>query len=217
MQKASLKQRAYEIIKDKIINCEYLPNTFLNESILAEITEASRTPIREALNKLEQENLVVILPKKGIMVSELSINDINMIYQTRQLIETHVVKLYGDKIDKIELLNLRKELQMQMLKRQENDMPLKEIYRIDNDLHMLFINKSGNRYYKQIMEQIYSQNQRLRALAGVKVEKRLEETHKEHVDIIDYLLDDKIEEAVKAMAVHLENSKKATFASFMTL
>ncbi|MDF2878381.1 MAG: hypothetical protein K0S30_1477 [Clostridia bacterium] len=217
MQKASLKQRAYEIIKDKIINCEYLPNTFLNESILAEITEASRTPIREALNKLEQENLVVILPKKGIMVSELSINDINMIYQTRQLIETHVVKLYGDKIDKIELLNLRQELQMQMLKRQENNMPLKEIYRIDNDLHMLFINKSGNRYYKQIMEQIYSQNQRLRALAGVKVEKRLEETHKEHVDIIDYLLDDKIEEAVKAMAVHLENSKKATFASFMTL
>jgi DNA-binding GntR family transcriptional regulator len=217
VQKASLKQRAYEIIKDKIINCEYLPNTFLNESILAEITEASRTPIREALNKLEQENLVVILPKKGIMVSELSINDINMIYQTRQLIETHVVKLYGDKIDKIELLNLRQELQMQMLKRQENNMPLKEIYRIDNDLHMLFINKSGNRYYKQIMEQIYSQNQRLRALAGVKVEKRLEETHKEHVDIIDYLLDDKIEEAVKAMAVHLENSKKATFASFMTL
>lgn len=51
----NLKELAYETIKQKIIYCEYRPNTFLSESLLMKEIDASRTPIREALNKLEQE------------------------------------------------------------------------------------------------------------------------------------------------------------------
>ena len=64
MQKESLKNKAYNLIKTKIVNCEYPPNSFLNETLLMDEIGSSRTPIREALSKLEQENLVRILPKK---------------------------------------------------------------------------------------------------------------------------------------------------------
>ena len=49
MKKETLKQHAYNIIKDKIINCEYAPSALLNEEMLKEDVQASRTPIRDAL------------------------------------------------------------------------------------------------------------------------------------------------------------------------
>ena len=58
MAKESLKNKAYNLIKSKIIHCEYAPGTFLNESTLMSEIGSSRTPIREALSKLEQEDLV---------------------------------------------------------------------------------------------------------------------------------------------------------------
>lgn len=60
----NLKELAYETSKQKIIQYEYRPNTFLRESLLMKEIDASRTPIREALNKLEQEGFITILPKK---------------------------------------------------------------------------------------------------------------------------------------------------------
>ena len=60
----NLKNKAYQLIKERIMTCEYGPNSFLNEADLIQEIDASRTPIREALNKLEQEGLVQIIPKK---------------------------------------------------------------------------------------------------------------------------------------------------------
>ena len=68
--KLSLKLQAYQYLKTKILNCEYRPNEFLNEQKLcAEMGNISRTPMRDALGRLEQEGLITILPKKGLMVS----------------------------------------------------------------------------------------------------------------------------------------------------
>ena len=66
--KLSLKLQAYQYLKTKILNCEYRPNEFLNEQKLcAEMGNISRTPMRDALGRLEQEGLITILPKKGLM------------------------------------------------------------------------------------------------------------------------------------------------------
>ena len=67
MSKVSLKQQAYTTIKNKILTCEYLPNSFLNEDLLCEELQVSRTPVRDALGRLEQENLIKIMPKKGFL------------------------------------------------------------------------------------------------------------------------------------------------------
>ena len=75
--KLSLKLQAYQYLKTKILNCEYRPNEFLNEQKLcAEMGNISRTPMRDALGRLEQEGLITILPKKGLMVSGITEDDI---------------------------------------------------------------------------------------------------------------------------------------------
>ena len=83
MGKLSLKQLAYNSIKEKILKCEYMPNSFLNEDLLCEEFKVSRTPIRDALSRLEQEHLIKILPKKGFFVAPLSIGEINLTFETR--------------------------------------------------------------------------------------------------------------------------------------
>ena len=97
-EKKSLKQQAYDEIKRKIVTCEYAPNTLLNEELLREELHVSRTPIRDALSRLEQKGLITILPKKGIMVSSLSINDINMVFEVRMMYEPYALLHYGSRI-----------------------------------------------------------------------------------------------------------------------
>ena len=72
MSKESLKQIAYNTIKNKILTCDYKPNAFLNEDIICADLKMSRTPVRDALSRIEQENLIKIFPKKGFLVSSFS-------------------------------------------------------------------------------------------------------------------------------------------------
>ena len=71
MPKINLKTLAYNAIRQKIVTCEYAPGTFLNEEFLTEDLNLSRTPVRDALGRLEQEGLIQIRPKRGIMVTGL--------------------------------------------------------------------------------------------------------------------------------------------------
>ena len=86
--KLSLKLQAYQYLKTKILNCEYRPNEFLNEQKLcAEMGNISRTPMRDALGRLEQEGLITILPKKGLMVSGITEEDVHSMFEMRLLVE----------------------------------------------------------------------------------------------------------------------------------
>ena len=77
--KLSLKLQAYQYLKTKILNCEYRPNEFLNEQKLcAEMGNISRTPMRDALGRLEQEGLITILPKSANSTNIIS----NVIHYT---------------------------------------------------------------------------------------------------------------------------------------
>ncbi|MEG2678136.1 MAG: GntR family transcriptional regulator, partial [Oscillospiraceae bacterium] len=73
MRESNLKEKAYAKIKENIISLAYAPGEFLNETQLSEEIGVSRTPVREALNHLEKENLVRVIPKRGVMVSEINI------------------------------------------------------------------------------------------------------------------------------------------------
>ena len=65
MPTSDLKTFAYTSIKEKLLHCDYEPGSVLNETALCQELKISRTPIREALNRLSQENLIQVLPKKG--------------------------------------------------------------------------------------------------------------------------------------------------------
>lgn len=205
MAKDSLKEKAYQMIKTNIISCAYEPGAFLNETELMEMVGTSRTPIREALNKLEQENLVKIIAKKCIIVSELAVHDVGDIYQVRVLIEPQMILLWGKDISKKKLSQYIEDLKQAQYKTERN-----EKYALDDTLHTMILDVCQNNYLIQMMKHLQDQNYRIRVMAG-STDARLSQSVDEHIIITDLLLADDYTEAANAMLVHLENAKKAAF------
>ena len=207
----SLKRKAYDIIKENIVTCRYAPGDFLNEAQLMEEIGTSRTPIREALSKLEQERFVRIVSKKGVMVSELTLKEIGDVYQVRLMLEPQIVRQWGTSIPiegledcRKRLLNYRPEMDM----RQRNE--------LDDCLHRLIIDSCPNIYFQQWMTHIYCQNQRIRVISG-QLDQLMEENNESHLRIAERLLISDYQGAADLLYSHLEQSKEKTFSCLLKI
>lgn len=210
MPKTNLKTLAYNAIREKIVTCEFAPGTFLNEEILTDALGLSRTPIRDALGRLEQEGLVEIKPKRGIMVTPLTINDINMIFEVRNLYEPYILLNYGSLLstDRLkEFYNIFFQTNADSEYFQNNDY----FYNLDSDFHLMIVECCPNAYIRSNYDRIRTQNARFRYMTGNISNNRMEDTFREHLDIIRPCLQKNWKEAAEMMVRHLEESKKATF------
>jgi len=214
----SLKQQAYAIIKSKIVNCEYAPNMLLNEELLCKEINASRTPIRDALSRLEQENLVTLLPKKGILVSPMTVNEINTIYETRILLEPYILAAYGTRITQ-EIFQRMQTIVTGIHVDPEKCTPenIKQYYKLDNEYHHIIVNLSENKYLIQCYENMFNHNLRLRILGGNQLPQRFLETQQEHLQIHDEIVRRNYVQAAEVLKQHLLSSKDASFKILMNM
>jgi DNA-binding GntR family transcriptional regulator len=88
-----LSDKAYQLIRHKIITLELPPLTSIDEQALMENLQLGRTPIREALQRLAAEDLVFFAPRRGIFVSEISITDLQKIFEARMVLEGFCARL----------------------------------------------------------------------------------------------------------------------------
>ncbi|CAK7017816.1 MAG: HTH-type transcriptional repressor RspR [Desulfovibrio sp.] len=207
MGKTTLQQTAYELLKKRITSCEFPPGMFLNTVELQDVFGFSRTPIREALAKLEQDNLVDFYPQKGFVVSSVGLSTISAIYETRSLIEPHIVANYGHLVPKEELERMG-GLFKSALAQETPSMALHIGH--DDEFHALLRAACPNIYLVQVLENISSQAQRVRILSGYAGGK-LKRLCLEHMDIIDAMLSQNFSLAGKKMAVHLAKARKNAF------
>lgn len=207
----NLKELAYETIKQKIIQCEYRPNTFLSESLLMKEIDASRTPIREALNKLEQEGFITILPKKGVMVTSLTLSEVNMAFDARILLEPYILENFMNYMD-MEKLKEIKEHFTELLKASVDP---DDFGRLDDRFHRIITSACTNKYLNISLSHVFDQSMRIRLLAGIHIWERHKEAAAEHIEIIDAILQDKKETAKDALHYHLTASKTAAVQSLL--
>lgn len=205
MSKSNLKQQAYQSIRTKIMNCEYPPGMLLNENIILEEFSGSRTPIRDALGRLEQERLVTILPKKGILVAGLSLHDLGSIYETRLLIEPQALLHYGNTLPESLYLEHFEFFNDIAATRSSID----QTYQIDDSFHIALINATNNPYLIQLYELVSVQTHRSRILSGKLSGGRLDESRREHLDILVACLKGDWITAADNLRIHLNNSKTA--------
>lgn len=208
MKKSTLQQKAYELIKARIINCEYKPGEFLNTLALQDDFGFSRTPIREALGRLEQEKLVKFYHKKGFVVSNISLETMTTIYETRLLIEPYIVSNYGDLVDK-KALERMCGIFSAGVKCKDNDVPLYTGY--DDEFHHLIRSVCPNIYLVQVLSNIDAQSQRARIIAGYSGS-TLQKLCEEHLEIAEALLNGQNQQAGKFMHRHLARARKKAFS-----
>jgi DNA-binding GntR family transcriptional regulator len=205
--KKSLQQKAYELIKTRIINFEYSAGTFLSTLDLQSQMGISRTPIREALSRLEAEDLVKFFPNRGYTVSEISLSTISAVYETRIVIEPYIAANYGNLADVAELKRLRKIFERGLDIAEENPLAYMAY---DDEFHALFRAVCPNIYLAQTLEQLSGQTRRVMIMSGY-VRLKLTALCQEHIDIIDAMLEKNFRSAGKLMASHLTRARKNAF------
>ncbi|MDO4270288.1 MAG: GntR family transcriptional regulator [Eubacteriales bacterium] len=206
----SMQSKAYEFIKHKITTCEYAPNQLLSEAVLQEELGFSRTPVREAIGRLEQEGLVKVFPKRGIVVSGFTISDIGMIFEVRMLVEPHTLRNYGGNLDPDSLTRFSETFHAY-----DPADRCPEFYELDDQFHSLLISALPNEYLRSLYSRIQTQNIRLRVMSGQYIGSRLQETMAEHAQIADACVARDWEGAARAMEHHLERSKDSSLATIL--
>lgn len=98
-----LKDKAYASIKDSILNERYQPGSILSERLLIEELDMSKTPIKDAITKLQSEGFVRVSSKRGIVINDLSIEKINDIYNLRIALEAFNCEYIYDRITEEDL------------------------------------------------------------------------------------------------------------------
>ncbi|MGN0204158.1 MAG: GntR family transcriptional regulator [Coprococcus sp.] len=211
----NLKQIAYETIKKKIIHCDYMPNEILSEMILMKEIDASRTPIREALNMLSQEGLIRIIPKKGIMILPLTMKEVAMTFEARMLMEPYIIENYSSYIDTDKLKELRSQTEAILQCTIQDNEHAERCCNLDDELHRTIASACRNKYLNMNLASIYDQNMRIRILGERNIWERHIIAAREHLELINYIETGDITSAVASMRVHLIHSKEAAFDSLM--
>lgn len=201
---SSLSTEAYKILLKRIVSIEYEPGTILNENGLVTELGISRTPIHSACIRLNQENLISFLPKKGIQVTTLDAEAIREIHDIRMLIEPYAIKNFGNRLNKQHLLDYLKLFQ-------HPDTTRDVLYEADVRMHMEIVAQTHNRLLCNYYASLQHQFERISTICGQREQKRLKESNKEHVDMLIALVNDDLLSAERAAMYHLQRSREAAY------
>ena len=202
---------AYEYIKDKILTGEDPPLSDLSEDTLQKELNMSRTPVREAILRLEKEDLVYVYPRKGTIVTAVTLDLIEDIYGVRELVEPSMVLSSLPQISKEWLLDIRRRSVEPPEGLTGSD--LRSYYiNLDTEFHLKTVAGCPNRYLIRLMNNIHDQNLRLRILSSHPTEG--EGSIEEHLGLIDAMLNDSPEELERKLTEHLKISRERTISHF---
>lgn len=200
-----LRDVVVESIRQAIISGQFPPGMRLMELQLAEEMGVSRTPVREAIRKMELEGLVVMIPRRGAYVADISIKDINEVYEVRTALDVLSAGLAAERIDKSEIQEMRELLAEEAALVEARDYP--KIIDNDTAFHDVIYRASGNTLCMNIISNLREQITAIRG-RSMPYPGRVEIMLKEHRAIFDAIAAGKVEKAQEAVRTHMENAEQ---------
>lgn len=205
--------RAHDIcdcIRLDILSLKLRPGSPLHEEELAAAYRVSRTPIREAIRKLERDGLVTVHPRRGAFISEISMRRALEIDQLRELLEPVAARRAAARISDEALAEISGALEQ--LKTVSPDLDDYVRYlEIDVRLHELILRAAGNETMCEVVTRLHH---RMNAVRIVTTAPRYEESIAEHKRIIAALRARDGETAAREMATHITNAAQARVRAF---
>lgn len=201
----SLKQLVYDHLLRQIVSGDLPPNTRLMEADISKAMNVSRAPIREALNMLERDGFTKIIPHKGSVVAEVTMQNVYEIWEIRCVLEPYVAKASCNLIPKKRLQAIRHTL----TKLEAHPDRFDEYIESDYAVHNILYEYHTNEYLKNILEKLKAHSVRMRWITERqrKSPSMCLVSIKEHQSIIDALLAGEPDQVYNAVYTHLLNSK----------
>lgn len=205
-----LSDTAYDELLFRIISCQYPPGSLLSEEKLVAELGISRTPIRSALIRLQQEHLVQIISKKGILVSEITPEGIRDLFNLRDLIEPYAIREFGGNFKKDKLIYY---LNLFSKKYSKDDYQI--VYDSDVQFHTDIVQLTGNTFLCSFYNSLQKLLSRITLICGISVTDRVVASNQEHVEIVLSLLKDDKEFAVAMLETHLKEARESAYQAIL--
>lgn len=197
---ASLKDRAYNAIKEAILSLKLEPGTPLVENDMAQQLGISKTPVRDALQELEREGFVTRIFFKGTYVTDVTMKDMAEVFQLRAVLEGLAARLATPLFAPQELDHIAADLTAAEAALAEGDLTL--CSQRGQRLHKAIINKVDSQRLSSIIHNLDDHVQRFRALSD-RITGRLNKSVKEHRRVLDAFYRKDADAAEHAMRDHL--------------
>lgn len=201
-----LGEMVYESLRDAIANQVLKPGERLMEMDLADEMGVSRTPVREAIRKLELEGYVVMIPRKGAYVAGLSVKDINEVFEIRGALESLAAGLAAQRATDKEIEEMERNLALEANHFETSDL-LKTI-EVDTKFHEMIFSASKNNRLLAMVKELREQVQRFRTTT-LAVPGRMKFALEEHREIVEAIADRDVEAAQKLAREHIESAEAA--------
>jgi DNA-binding GntR family transcriptional regulator len=199
-----LREIVFETLRGAIIDGTLKPGERLMEVQLAEDMGVSRTPVREAIRKLELEGLVLMIPRKGAYVSGISSKDIADVFEVRAALESLAAGLAAERITEQELEDLNRFMVEVTINAEIGD--LEKVIKSDTDFHDQIYRASRNSRLVQIINNLRDRIQRFRS-ASLAHPGRIKETLEEHKKLLEAISERNISVARALAQEHIENAE----------
>lgn len=202
----TISEFVYEKLKNHILAGIYNPGERLIETNLAKELEVSRTPVRDALHRLESDGLITTSPHRGIFVRKLSKKAIRDFYQTRAVLEGLASKLAALNATEEELEQFATFIEeMKEIFERDKDLPSYEaIAKSNNKFHGMICAMAKNEVLAKMLSDLESPITLVRTTSW-RNDNRKQRTFKEHYNIASAILERNAEAAQKLTEKHIDN------------
>jgi DNA-binding GntR family transcriptional regulator len=202
-RRRSVPRQVYEVLREKILTVQLKPGESINERWLAEWLGVSRTPIREAINRLSANGLIAIVPNVGTSVSLINVGRVKEFSLIRMSLESLIVRRAAERFDEASTLALGALIEQQIATLEEPD--LIENIVVDSQFHHAIAEISGLTATWAIMQHAMDEILRVRHLS-IRLLRPLREPIDEHQAILDALKTGDADLCEQAMKAHLSSS-----------
>ncbi|SMC72434.1 GntR family transcriptional regulator [Sporomusa malonica] len=200
-----LREVVAETLREAIVNGILKPGERLMEIQLAEELGVSRTPVREAIRKLELEGFVVMIPRRGTYVADLSIKDINEVFEIRTALDVLAAGLAVERITEDELEQLERLLVEigELIEQDDAD----RLVESDSQFHDILYRASRNDRLVGIINNLREQFTRFRSIS-IQYPGRMQKSVEEHRRLVEAIASRDTDLAQQLAREHMENSEQ---------
>ncbi|MCB1052331.1 MAG: GntR family transcriptional regulator [Acidobacteria bacterium] len=160
----SLAGKAYNLIEEKIVTLEMKPGQIFTEMELVEQLNIGRTPVREALQLLKHQGLINVLPRKGMIVTDINVGDFFLMLETRQALEALLISKACKRSKPEHKKELARVAHAMHTAAENSD--TKQFMRLDHEFDVILCDAARNRYATAALAPLHAHSRRLWFYAG---------------------------------------------------
>jgi DNA-binding GntR family transcriptional regulator len=202
----SLRDQAYEAIKDRIITCQFQPGACINEASVSALLGFGRTPVHQAIDRLMLEEMVDVIPRKGVIVRPVILQDVMQMIEVRMVNETQCARLAAVRAEQSHIEGMSAVIAKATRAIDKQD--VHSLMELDREFHLLLANATKNFELTEIIRRLNERSLRFWFISFTTPDHH-QSFQRQHEALFEAVRSHDADDAEDAMRVHIEAFRKS--------